>query len=93
MINDYLLFDSFSVCWSKILNKSIVMDSVSEFKQKCQDNKLFPVGFIGCGNMAMSIVSGLVKSHLFQGQDVLISGNFICGLIWVVVFTDVYTLQ
>lgn len=76
MINDYKLFDNIVSSWVKFSINSIVMDIVSEIKQKCQNDKLFPVGFIGCGNMAMSIVSGLLKSHLFQGQDILISGKF-----------------
>lgn len=47
--------------------------SIQELKSKCGSGE-FPIGFIGCGNMAMAIVSGLLKKNLFNPHEILVSG-------------------
>lgn len=52
------------------------LTSINNFKSSCEaENGGLSLGFIGCGNMATAIVSGLVKSKLFEGTDIIISGT------------------
>lgn len=51
------------------------MSSIQNLKDDCRKNQLYSCGFIGCGNMAKAIVSGLVQAKLFEGSDILISGT------------------
>ncbi|CRK94620.1 CLUMA_CG008120, isoform A [Clunio marinus] len=49
------------------------MDNIKEFNAK----SAFPyaLGFIGCGNMAYAIVSGLIKAKLFEETSIIVSGT------------------
>lgn len=48
---------------------------IKEYKQWCSQDGLFACGFIGCGNMAMAIVSGLIKSKIFDGSEIVVSAT------------------
>lgn len=51
------------------------MDMIKEYKQWCSQDGLFACGFIGCGNMAMAIVSGLINSKVFDGPEIIVSAT------------------
>lgn len=51
------------------------MTSIEAFKASCVQDGFIPCGFIGCGNMAMAIATGIVKSKLFVGTEIMISGS------------------
>lgn len=51
------------------------MDSITEFKKLCKADKHYACGFIGAGNMAFAIVSGLIKSNIFEGAEIIISAT------------------
>lgn len=51
------------------------MTSIEAFKATCGQDGFIPCGFIGCGNMAMAIATGIIKSKLFVGSDIMISGS------------------
>lgn len=52
------------------------LTAISNFKKACNpENGVFSLGFIGCGNMAKAIVSGLIKSKLFEGSEIIVSGT------------------
>lgn len=51
------------------------MTSIEAFKASCVQDGLLPCGFIGSGNMAMAIATGIIKSQLFVGSDIMISGS------------------
>lgn len=51
------------------------MDSITEFKKVCEDDKAYACGFIGGGNMAFAIVAGLIKAKIFEGKEIIISAT------------------
>lgn len=51
------------------------MASIKDFKELCKRDYKYAIGFIGCGNMALAIVSGLIKSQIFDGSEIIVSGT------------------
>ena len=51
------------------------MEKIKAYKQLCAQDNFFACGFIGCGNMAMAIVSGLIKSKIFDGSEIIVSAT------------------
>lgn len=49
------------------------METIIEFKGKNKAGS--QIGFIGNGNMSRAIVSGILKSNLFEANDILVSGR------------------
>lgn len=49
------------------------METITEFKGKNKAGS--QIGFIGNGNMSRAIVSGILKSNLFDANDILVSGR------------------
>ena len=49
------------------------MDIIKNYKDVHGKNA--KIGFIGCGNMAFSMVTGILKSKLFEAHELLISGR------------------
>lgn len=50
-------------------------EMIDQFKEECRNKFTYNVGFIGCGNMAKAIVEGLVRSKIFAGSEIIISGT------------------
>lgn len=51
------------------------METIEKFHGECHNKFAYNVGFIGCGNMAMAIVSGLIRSKIFEGREIIVSGT------------------
>lgn len=51
------------------------MDTINSFKHERRTNFPYSVGFVGCGNMAMAIASGLLKAKIFESCEIVISGT------------------
>lgn len=51
------------------------MEQIVKLKEVSRKDGFYPCGFLGCGNMAMAIVAGLIKAKIFEGSDILISGT------------------
>lgn len=49
--------------------------AIEDYRRSCAEEKLFACGFIGCGNMAMAIVSGLIKAKMFSGSEIIVSAT------------------
>lgn len=49
--------------------------SPEKFKQVVKAAGQYPCGFIGGGNMAMAIVSGLIEAKMFEGNELVVSGT------------------
>jgi pyrroline-5-carboxylate reductase len=46
-----------------------------DFKKVCVCDKIKPIGFIGCGNMGTAILTGIIKSKLFEPEDIIVSAQ------------------
>lgn len=52
-----------------------IANMITEFKFVSTREQKLALGFIGCGNMALAIVKGLIKSEMFLGSDIIVSGT------------------
>lgn len=51
------------------------MEILNSQRKACRDNNDYLVGFIGCGNMAISIAMGLINKNLIDASEIIISGT------------------
>lgn len=49
------------------------MDNIKKFKESISDD--VKIGFIGCGNMAGSIIKGILKAKIFEPKDIIVSAK------------------
>lgn len=51
------------------------MESVKEFKYLCKKSGSYSCGFVGAGNMAGAIIEGLIKTKLFEPNEIIVSAT------------------
>lgn len=51
------------------------MEILNLEREKSKQNNEYIIGFIGCGNMAISIAMGLFNKNLIEPSEVIISGS------------------
>lgn len=55
--------------------KAFKMESIKEFKDLCSKDSTSCCGFIGSGNMATAIIKGIIKSELFEPNQIFASAT------------------
>lgn len=51
------------------------MEILNSVREKSKNNNEYLIGFIGCGNMALSIAMGLINKNIIDPSEIIISGT------------------